>query len=53
MISIVMSDKKIAPEEIKLLYNFGESIALSEMEVATAIAEAIQRRYMPSLESIC
>ena len=53
MISIVMSDKKIAPEEIKLLYNFGESIALSEMEVATAIAEAIQRRYMPSLKSIC
>ena len=53
MISIVMSDKKIAPEEIKLLYNFGESIALSEMEVATAIAEAIQRRYMPSLEAIC
>ena len=53
MISIVMSDKKIAPEEIKLLYNFGESIALSEMEVATAIAEAIQRRYMPSLESNC
>ena len=53
MISIVMSDKKIAPEEIKLLYNFGESIALSDMEVATAIAEAIQRRYMPSLESIC
>jgi len=53
MIHITMSDKKIASEEVALLYEFGESIGLSEKEIAGAIAEAIQRNYVPSLESIC
>ncbi|MBP5687215.1 MAG: M48 family metalloprotease [Muribaculaceae bacterium] len=53
MIHIALSDKVIARNEVELLYNFGASIALSEMEVASAIAESIQRNYMPSLESIC
>lgn len=53
MIHIALSDKIIARKEVDLLYQFGSSIALSEMEVATAIAESIQRNYMPSLESIC
>ena len=53
MIRIVMSDKKFAENEIKMLYDFGESIGFSQMEVASAIAEAIQQRYVPSLESIC
>lgn len=52
MISIVMSDKRIAKEEVELLYGFGDSIGFSEMEVASAIAESIQQRYIPSLESI-
>jgi len=52
MISIVMSDKKIAEPEVKMLYDFGASIGFSEMEVASAIAETIQRNYIPSLESI-
>lgn len=53
MISIVLSDKLIAKEEVDLLYHFGSQIGLSEMEVATAIGEAIQLNYVPSLESIC
>lgn len=53
MIHIALSDKIIARREVDLLYQFGASIALSEMEVATAIAKSIQRSYMPSLESIC
>ena len=53
MIHIALSDKVIARNEVELLYNFGASIALSEIEVASAIAESIQRNYMPSLESIC
>ena len=53
MISIVLSDKLIAKEEVDLLYQFGDQIGLSDMEVATAIGEAIQMNYVPSLESIC
>ena len=53
MISIVLSDKLIAKEEVDMLYQFGEQIGLSDMEVATAIGEAIQVNYVPSLESIC
>ena len=53
MIHIVMSDKVITTQEVDLLYSFGQSIALSEMEVASAIAEAIQKRYIPSLDAIC
>jgi len=53
MIHVVLSDKIIAKEEVELLYEFGKNIALSEMEVATSIAESIQKNYMPSLESIC
>ena len=53
MIHIVLSDKIIATQELDLLYQFGDSIGLSEREVAAAIAESIQKNYMPSLESIC
>ena len=53
MIRIVMSDKRIAENEVRMLYDFGDSIGLSKMEVASAIAESIQQSYMPSLESIC
>lgn len=53
MILIVLSDKLINKEEVELLYSFGNSIGLSEIEVATAIAQAIQQNYVPSLESIC
>lgn len=53
MIRIVMSDKKFAEEEVKMLYDFGDSIGFGKMEVASAIAEAIQQSYVPSLESIC
>jgi len=53
LIQIVLSDKLIAKEEVSFLYDFGESIGLSDKEVALAIAEAIQQNYVPSLESIC
>jgi len=53
MIHIVMSDKKFAKEEIDLLYHFGDNIGFSEKEVASAIAEAIQKKFVPSLESLC
>ena len=52
MIQIVMSDKIISKEEVDLLYEFGNGVGLSDMEVATAIAVAIQKNYIPSLESI-
>lgn len=53
MIHITLSDKKIAKEEIDLLYAFGDSIGFSDKEVAAAIAESIQKSFVPSLESIC
>ena len=53
MIAIVMSDKIIAKDEVELLYNFGESIGLSKIEVANAIAESIQQSYVPRLDAIC
>lgn len=53
MIHIVLSDKIIEKEEVEMVYKFGESIGLSEIEVATAIAESIQQCYVPSLDAIC
>jgi Zn-dependent protease with chaperone function len=52
MISIVMSDNAISTEEIEFLYNFGASVGFSDVEVAMYIADAIQKHYVPSLESI-
>ena len=53
MISIVLSDKIIANNEVQLLYKFGNDIGLSKIEVANAIAQSIQRNYVPSLDAIC
>lgn len=53
IIHIVLSDKLINKEEVEFIYQFGDSIGFSEIEVANAIAEAIQQNYVPSLESIC
>ncbi len=52
LIYVVMSDKVITEEEVSLLYEIGRNIGLSDMEVATAIAVAIQKSYIPSLEAI-
>ena len=38
---------------VAMLYDFGSSIGFSEMEIASNIAEAIQKNYVPSMESIC
>lgn len=53
MIHLVLSDKIIAKEEISFIYNFGDELGLSEMEIASFIAEAIQECYVPSLDAIC
>lgn len=53
MIRIVLSDKNITEEEIELIYTFGSNIGLSEMEIATAIAEDIQQSYVPGMDAIC
>lgn len=53
MIRIVLSDKNITNEEIELIYTFGSNIGLSEMEIATAIAEDIQQSYVPGMDAIC
>lgn len=53
MIRIVLSDKNISDEEIELIYTFGNNIGLSEMEIATAIAEDIQQNYVPGMDAIC
>lgn len=52
MIQIVISDKTISNEEMNMLYDFGRNVGLSDMEVATSIALAIQKNYIPSMESI-
>lgn len=53
MIHIVISDHKMAQEEVDMLYGFGESIGFCQMEVAMAIADSIQQSYTPSLDAIC
>ena len=53
MIHIVLSDKVIAKEEVEMIYQFGNGVGLSDIEIATAIAEAIQQCYVPSLDAIC
>lgn len=53
MIRIVLSDKNITDEEIELIYTFGNNIGLSEVEIATAIAEDIQQNYVPGMDAIC
>lgn len=53
MILVVMSDKIIDKKEVEFLYSFGQNIGLSEIEVSNAIAESIQKNYIPSLNSIC
>lgn len=53
MIHLALSDKVIAKEEISFIYDFGRNLVLSEMEIASFIAEAIQECYDPSLDAIC
>lgn len=53
MIRIILSDKNITDEEIELIYTFGSNVGLSEMEIATAIAEDIQQSYVPGMDAIC
>lgn len=53
MIHVALSDKSIEKDEISLIYDFGNKIGLSDIEIAAAIAEAIQQCYVPGLDAIC
>lgn len=53
MINLVLSDKEISPDEVGLIYSFGNGIGFSDKEISVKFAEMIQRNYIPSLESIC
>jgi len=53
MIGMVMSDQNIDNREVELLYEFGQSLGYSEMEVAQNIAVHIQQGFVPSLDAIC
>lgn len=53
MISLVLSDKEIAQEEVDFIFAFGKEIGFSDKETSVKFAEMIQRNYVPSLEAIC
>ena len=53
MMSLVLSDKEIAKDEIGLIYGFGNDIGFTDKEISVKFAGMIQRNYVPSLESIC
>ncbi len=52
MIGVVMSDKIITKDEIELLTHYGAKLGFSNIEIASMIANAIQKRFMPSLDSL-
>jgi hypothetical protein len=53
IINLVLADKDIEEAEIGLVYEIGKGIGFSEKEVSQKFADAIQRNYVPSLDSIC
>ena len=53
LISLVLSDKDISEDEIKLVYTIGDNLGYSEKEISVQFAQMIQRSYVPSLDSIC
>lgn len=53
MMGLVLSDKHISEKEVKLIYDFGSHLGLSEKEISQQFAEMIQRNFVPSLDAIC
>jgi len=53
MIDIVIVDGNITKEEIELINRFGADIGFSPIEIASLIAQSIQQKFVPNLESIC
>lgn len=53
IINLVLSDKEISKDEVRLVYSFGNGIGFSDKEISVKFAGMIQRNYVPSLESIC
>ncbi len=53
VISLVISDKQIANDEISFVYGFGKSLNFSEKEISQQFAAMIQRNFTPSFDAIC
>lgn len=54
LISLVLADKSMKQEEIDFIFNVGEKgFGFSQKEIANRLAAAIQRNFVPSVESIC
>lgn len=54
LISLVLADKSMKQEEIDFVFNVGENgFGFSQKEIANRLAAAIQRNFVPSVESIC
>ena len=53
VLGMVLSDKEIGEKEVKFVYDFGNDLGLSNKEISTQFAEVIQRKFVPSLDSIC
>lgn len=53
VIGLVIADKDISTEEVKLIFCFGDDLGLSQKEISTMFASMIQEHYTPSLQSIC
>ena len=54
LISLVLADKSMKQEEIDFIFNVGENgFGFSQKEIANRLAAAIQRNFVPSVESIC
>ncbi|MCQ2148499.1 MAG: M48 family metallopeptidase [Bacteroidales bacterium] len=52
MTGIVMSDMKITSDELEVLMHYGKKIGYTDIEIANVVATSIQRKFVPSLDSI-
>ena len=52
MTGVVMSDKRITRDEMEILMHYGRKIGYTDIEIANIVASAIQRSFIPSLDSI-
>lgn len=54
ILSIIMSDKEFHIDEVKLIYEMGQTVfGYSPIEISQQFAVMIQRNYTPSINSLC
>lgn len=53
VIDIVMSDNSIDQKEIDFVYEIGNALRFSELQIAQIIANEIQAKFIPSIYDIC